>query len=489
MLETIREYALEQLVGSGEETETRAAHAVWCLAFAERAEAGLTGSAHTRWVERQVAELANMCAALAWLSETDRTEHALRLAGALARFWEVHGLWAEGRQWLEDLLGRTTGLAGAEALHAKALAGLGVLAVRLRDFERAVGCYEQSLALSRAVGDRRGVAFALDNLGYLANDRGDRLEAERLLSESLTLYRELGDKRGLAKALDTLGLVAMLHGDHERAGPLLEESLALARAADDRWLMATTLTNLGVLANHRRGYAQARGHWEESLALARAIGNNWLIPLELAYLGLIAQVQGNTERAAGLFAESLALCRDRGPHLPTPRCLEGLAAAAAARGRAERAARLFGVAQAMRDAIRGPMLPADRAIYEPIIARVRRQLGEAAFAAAWAAGRALPVEAAIDEALDLTSAKPPDWSSARAAVERYGLSPRETDMLRLLATGCSDRAIADALFISHRTVHHHVASILTKLGVRARAEAARVAHDVGLLDDGATSPT
>ena len=307
MLETIREYALEQLAGSVEAETTRAAHAAWCLAFAERAEPEMTGSAQVRWLDRQDAEMANMRAALAWLSATDRLALALRLAGALARFWEVHGLWTEGRQWLEGLLARTDGDAGLAALRATAFGRLGTLASRLRDFERAIDCYEQSLVLSREVGDRRGVALALDNLGYLANDRGDRSRAETLLAESLAIYRELGDGIGLAKALDTLGLIALLHGDHQRADALLGSSLAHSRAAGEEWLMAITLTNLGVLANHRRDYALARQRFEASLALSHAIGGNWLIPLDLCYLGLVAQQHGDPERAAGLFAESLGL--------------------------------------------------------------------------------------------------------------------------------------------------------------------------------------
>ncbi len=482
MLETIREYALEQLAGSGEEAAVRQRHADWCLAFAERAGMETAGSDRARWLDRQDAEMANMRAALAWLSDTERVEQALRLAGALARFWEVHGLWAEGRQWLENLLQRTTSHAGPAALRAAAIGGLGTLASRMRDFERAVECYEQSLVLSRAVGDRQGIAFALDNLGYFANERGDRNRAETLLAESLGLYRDLGDERGIAKVLDTLGLIALLHDDCQRAGALLADSLAHARAAGEPWLMAIALTNLGALANHRRDYARARGHFEESLALARASGNNWLIPFQLGYLGFVEQAQGNAERAAGLFAESLALCRGRGAQLPAPRCLEGLAAVAATRGHLERAACLFGAAQAMRTAIRGPMRRADRAIYEPIVAGLRRQLGEPAFTAAWAAGQALPVESAIDEALALAAmpAGRPSLTPTGRSAAPHGLTERETEILRLLAAGESNRGIGERLFISPATVARHVANLCGMLGVDSRAKAVAFAHRHGL---------
>ncbi len=487
MLETIREYGLEQLAHCGEEMDARAAHAAWCLALAERSSSNGADLERDRRHRDQAAEMANMRGALVWLSATGQGEQALRLAVALTPVWEVHGHWAEGRQWLEALLARSAGEAQTASLRGRAFAGLGALTSRLRDFGRAADCYEQSLALARATGDVRGIASALDCLGYLANDEGDRPRAESLLAESLALYRDLGDECGTAKVLDTLGLVAMLHGDRARAGALLEDSLAHSRSAGERWQVAITLTNLGVLANHERDYARARVHLEESLALSRAIGNNWLIPLCLSYLGLVEQVQGDTDRAAALFAESLTLCRDRGAQLPAPRNLEGLAAVAVTRGHSERAARLFGAALAMRTAIRGPMLPPDRAIYEPIVAHLRQTLGESAFAAAWAAGRTAPTGSAIDEALAVAAAPAavPTGSGTIAAAALPSLTPRERAVLRLLAAGRSDREIAVALFISHRTVHHHVANVYAKLGVHTRAAAARVAVGAGLLDDGA----
>jgi DNA-binding CsgD family transcriptional regulator/uncharacterized protein HemY len=386
----------------------------------------------------------------------------------------MRGLWAEGRQWLESLLERTESHLDLTALRATAFGGLGTLAARMRDFERAVKSYEQCLALSRAVGDQRQVAFALGNLGYLADNRGDRSRAETLLEESLALYRGLGDERGIATALDALGLIALLHGDRRRAGALLQESLAHSRAVSDHWQMAITLMNLGVLANHRRDYVQARERFEESVALARAAGGNWFIAFGLVFLGLVAQEQGDLGSAARLFGEGLALCRDQGAQLPAPRCLEGLAAVANARGVAERAARLFGAAEAMRATIQAPMLLADRAIYEPIIAGVRRRLGEATFAAAWAAGQALPAQSAIDEAMAVAIAEVPAQETARV------LTVRQREILRLLAAGHSNREIGSRLFISPVTVARHLANLYGKIGVDSRAQAVAYAHRHGL---------
>jgi predicted ATPase/DNA-binding CsgD family transcriptional regulator len=466
MLETIREFAWQRLTDAGEEQMARSALADWCLAFAARVEAGLMAALGGHWLDRQHVEMPNMRAALSWLAESGQIERALRLATSLARFWELYGYWDEGSTWLDRLVRQSAAEASDVPMRARVLAELGTLALRMRQFDRAIDCFEQSLAIARAASDRRGIAFALDNLGYLANDRGDRAGAESLLSESLRLYRALGDERGMAKALDTLGLIAMLHEEQAAAAVLLDESLMHSRAAGDHRLMAITLTNRGVLANHQRAWTDARAAFDESLSLARAMGGNWLIELNLSYLGLIAQIEHDEPRAAGLFAESLARCRDRGPQLPTPRCLEGLAAIAFRWGAAARAARLFGAAHAMRAVIRGPMLPADRAIYAPIVEDVRRTLGRPAFAVAWEAGQALETQTAIDEALAIARTQP-------APLVTAGLTPREAEVLYLLIAGRKDRDIAETLFISHRTVHHHVARIYAKLGVHSRAEAIR----------------
>jgi DNA-binding CsgD family transcriptional regulator len=482
MLETIREYALERLVGSGDEAAARAAHAAWALDFAIRAEPELTGPEQARWLDRLDAEMANMRAALTWLPENGQAGSALLLATALAHFWEVRAHLTEGRRWLEELLTLTSDDPGTAILRARAYGWLGMLAYQQRDLERAVAYHEQSLALARTAGEKRAMAFALDSLGYHADRLGDRCRATTLIEEGLALYRELGDDRGIAKALDTLGVIAMLHGDREQATAFLEASLDRSRASGDQWLMAMTLTNLGVLANHRRDYALARGSFEESLALSRAIGSNWLIPFSLAYLGLIAQEQGDAALAAELFGESLSICRHRGAQLPAPRCLEGLAAVATTRGQLNQAALLFGAARAMREAIEAPMMPADRAIYDPIVATVRRMLGESDFAVAWQAGRELPVDVASDEAMIIAeeAAAAIEPCRARLAADSFGLTTREREVLHLLAGRATDKEIAEALSISPRTAGRHVTNILTKLGVHSRRAAAALAAERGI---------
>ncbi len=481
MRETIREFARELLTSSGEDAAVRAAHADWCRAFAAQAEPRLTGPDQASWLNRLDAEMANFRAALTWLSANGAAAQSLDLAASLSHFWGVRAYLAEGRRWLEDLLPGATDHSDA-ATQATALKGLAFLAYQQRDLETAVQCHQHVVTLSRTGGDRSGTAFSLVALGYHADRVGDRRRGEALIEEGLAVSRECQDDVGIAHALDALGIVAMLHAERARATALLEASLAHARAVGHEWQMAITLTNLGVLANHRRDYGRARTLLEEALVRSRALGSNWLVPFGLAYLGLVAHETGDPDEAANRFTESLELCRYRGAQLPTPRCLEGLAAVAATRDLPERAARLFAAADAMRTAIDGPILAADRAVYDPILATVRRDLGEPAFASAWQTGANLTVDAAIDEAM--STAADIDRVAQPASAERstrFGLTSRERDVLRLLAARATDREIAADLFISPRTVARHVAGILGKLGAENRRDAAAIALRAGLV--------
>ncbi|MGH9380472.1 MAG: ATP-binding protein [Thermoanaerobaculia bacterium] len=483
VLETIREYALEQLAASGEEPTIRDAHAAYFLALAEQAEPKLTGPVQARWLDRLEREQPNLRMALAWLATHERAEEALRLAGALSHFWVVHGHLTEGRTWLERLLAHPSAGTGSTRSRAHALSGAGTLAYFQGDRARAAACHEQSLALYRTAGDMRGEAVALSNLGFQAHLQGDAHRAETLLAESLALCRELGDGRSMALALDKLGVIATEHGDQERAAALLEESLALFREAGDQWWIGVALLNLGVAAKHRGDAGRATACFWESLAISRTMGNHRLTAYSLSYLGLLAEEQGDLGGAVARYAEGLALCRDLGGQLPTPRFLEGLARTADDRGHPERATRLFGAAHALRIAIGSVMFPADRARYDRGVAAVRRTLGMEAFANAWEAGRKLTPEQAIDEALvvAMEPALVVDTKQPGVSAAVRGLTPRELDVLRLLVEGRTDPGIGEALGISVRTVETHVASLLNKLGAGTRTAAAATAIRRGLI--------
>jgi DNA-binding CsgD family transcriptional regulator len=211
---------------------------------------------------------------------------------------------------------------------------------------------------------------------------------------------------------------------------------------------------------------------------ARAIGSRLWVAGALEALGTCARERGDQCRAARLFGESLALLGARGNPTFVANCLKSLGAVAGVAGDPQQAARLLGAAEALRERQGVAVFPAELPRLERASAPARGRLSETSFAAAWAAGRALPVEQAIAEALqvadDVTAARVPD---PRAP---HGLTPREREVLRLVAEGRSNLEIAQSLFLSERTVENHVRHILAKLDLPSRIAAAAYAIRQGL---------
>jgi len=199
-------------------------------------------------------------------------------------------------------------------------------------------------------------------------------------------------------------------------------------------------------------------------------------------LGFLALEQGDHARAVALLRDSLALRWAHGDKWGLPICFDVLAAAAQRAGTAETAARLFGAAESLRETLGVPVDTALRNAYERGVASTREALGAEAFAAAWAAGRALPLARAVAEAMAVEAEPPRAESGGQAQqITSHGLTRREVDVLRLLAEGRSDREIAAALFISPKTAGVHVSHLLAKLGVRSRSAAVAYALRRGLV--------
>jgi tetratricopeptide (TPR) repeat protein len=450
MLETVREYAAEQLAASGETEPVRERHLRWCLALAEQAEPGLRGPQQGQCLTRLQAEHDNLRAALAWAmaragEAEDGADAALRLGGALARFWAVHGSAAEGGAWLKRAL--ALGRHASAPARAKALLGLGWLVSAGGDFEQARASHEASLALHRELGDRAGMAAALLALAHLADYRGDPERARALLEESLELAQAAGDDSQAGEALCWLGRELYRCGEPAAASAALRKSAVLLRAAGDVGRLAGTLFVHGFMDAERGELALAEANLARSRDLYRQAGDRvgethalgWLCQVafrrgdypsaraylleclergrqeglnELArWLCLAAQLeraQGDLLRARAHARESLALYAQMGCPVAAVRSLEVLggllAAAGTARG-SEEAARLFGAAEARRRLGGMALAPADRAEHERDVALVRARLSQEAFERAWTQGGGTTLEQAVADAL---SDEPPD---------------------------------------------------------------------------------
>ncbi len=525
ILETIREYGLEALSTSGEMETTRQAHASYYLALAEEAAPKLTGPQQVVWLERLEREHDNLRAALQWSFEPERAEPgievALRLCEALEVFWDVRGLYSEGRAFLEQALASSATVAAS--VRAMALSAAAGFAYAQSDVDRAETLWQEGLTLSRELGDTRGVASSLDGLAWIAQRKGNNFaRARSLLEESLALYREVGDKNAIAGSLFFLADTVSTQGEYGRGRALFEESLALFRELGNKrgiagclswsslWLFfargdqVTMRARLeeslmlyrelddkngiafyswisGWVALSRGDTVTAYALIEQSLALFRDMGDRWHAIWPISSLGRIKARQGDFAAAHALYEESLAEACALGDNWLIAFCLEGLAGVVAAQGEGAWAARLWGAAEFFRESSGIPLTPLERVDYEPSIAAVRTRLGEQTFAAAWTEGRGMTLGQVLAapgrvEVSTPTPAGQPSTSNGKPfPTYPAGLTAREVDVLRLVAQGLSDAQVAEKLVISPRTVNSHLTSIYNKLGVDSRAAATRFA--------------
>jgi predicted ATPase/class 3 adenylate cyclase/DNA-binding CsgD family transcriptional regulator len=524
MLETIREYALEASASSGEMEDTRQAYAAYYLQLAEEAEPQMVGPLQTMWLERFEREHENLRAALSWLleqaeGERDRSSHelALRLSAALWQFWESRGYASEGRTFLERALVVSEGT--VTSYRAKALKAAASMAVHQGDTERGEALCKEILTLSQQFGDRGGVAHTLYLRGIIAGWRSNLAAACSLLEEALALWRELDDKNGITWALYFLSLQVREQGEYAKARALceecltlhremgntggiayalyqlalillmtqsdqgavrglLEESLALARELGDRRNMIMCFSLLGEVSLQQGDMITARSFIEQSLGLSKEIGDLGLTADALTHLGIVNFVQGDYTAARALYEESMAF-----PFGVHPWSLEELASVVVAQGEPTWAAQLWGAAEALRESLGTPMPPVMRADYERSVAAARAQLGEQAFAAAWAEGRKMTLEQALAAKgpVAMLTAAPAEPSSVphapKAPTNPDGLTTREVEVLHLVAQGLTNAQIATELVVSPHTVHAHVRSIHSKLGLSSRSAVTRYAFE------------
>ncbi len=432
LLETIREYGLEQLAAAGEEPALRARHARWMLAFAERETLHLAGPGQAGALAHLKQEIDNLRAALRWLRDHDELEQSLQLAGALWRFWLRQGALSEGRDWLERLLARAEqGGAAPTLAHARASYGAGVLAAEQGDYARAIAlagqctrlaeqlgdqqlqaralnlrgnvakyqgefaqaaqCFEASLALFRGLQENASIAMMLNNLATLAQERGDYARARALQEESLALKRGQGDQRGMAVALLNLGDIARDEGRLAEARACAGESLALFEQLADEKGIALALNNMGEAVFLQGDDEQANAWVQESLKRSERMGDQWTMAVALHNVGRLAGIAGDADAAARAYHQSLQVYVRERSQSGMVECLEGLIALYAATDPL-RGARLYGLTTGWRERTQTPLPPTDAPPLVQAAAALRAALGEAGFAQACTEGQALSLE-------------------------------------------------------------------------------------------------
>ncbi len=372
---------------------------------------------------------------------------------------------------------------------AKALVGSGMLASRQDDFSAARARLQEGIAIGRDLQDLTSLTYALHFLAMGRLLHADHAELRSLVIESVALFRETGDRWGLATALHALGMTAVVTLRFDEARAPFAESLALYRELEDTWGLARVLHYSGEMARFGGDDERARALYEESLALYQELGNQFSAAIVLHNLGYVAQHQGDSRRALACFAEALSRHVKHGDRTNIGHCLGGVAGMVGLLGHPGQAARLFGAAAKLLQTVGVAIWPVDRVDYDANLAAVRDLLGNEAFTTAFAAGQELTLQQALAEAFSTRDAieistgvgGAASGGAIPAAEVAFGLTPRESEVLHLLARRATNREIADALSISPRTVMHHVSHILAKLCVTNRRDAAALAvrHRLG----------
>jgi len=333
MLETVREFGLEQLsigeesagtrhrfAASREEEAIRRRYFGFYLAFAEEAESHLISDVDTAWIDRIESEYDNIRAALTWAlhparDPADRAD-GLRLAGAMWLFWYYHSHLSRGRHWLEQAL--TVAEAGPAAARAKALVGLGTLAHYQGDDDIAVPRLEEAISLWRALGDPFGLAYALSVRGNVAEDSGNYSEAEPLFTEARDLFVQVDDQVNVAVTLHHLGVVKYGLGDLPTAALLCEEALAIGRRSGDPWITAMAQAYLGLIYAESGAQRNAAVSLSEALMRFREIGTTERIVEVIRRTAVLAESVGAPGVALRLLAAADTIAEKIGTALALP---------------------------------------------------------------------------------------------------------------------------------------------------------------------------
>jgi len=474
LLETVRQYAAQRLdaLGPAATGAARIAHRDYYLTLAEEAAPQLVGPDQAAWLDRLDAELDNLRVALAFsLTQADPVP-GLRLAASLRGYWRIRGHAAEGAAALRAMLDAPAAQ-GTTLPRARALAAAAVLLETTGSYATAADYCEEALAIARADGDDYLIADLQYSRACVLLRQGQP-GALPLVESGLGLARRLGELHLAARLLFGRSYARYAEGDPAGAVRDTAEGLRLARQAGDRLQVASTLGNLGYYELSAGDLEAARGNLAESLDIFRALNHRDGIVYQAINLGLAEYLSGSPRAAEALFAESFDLAQRMGMRGSAPYALIGLAITASEADPGW-SARLHGAADQALAAQGRIVEPLEGRLADLDRQRLRAAMGDEAFDTEYAAGRTLDL-AALGH-WDTAAGQEPTVSGGAATV----LTPRELDVLKLVAQGLSNADIARELVLSEHTVHRHLANILRKLGQSSRSAAAAWGVRAGLV--------
>ncbi len=440
MLQTIREFAQDQLVTNGEEAATQERLVTWATNLASEARIHLYGSSEQiTWLHRLSTERDSIRGALAWSFAHEEIGRSARLAGLLWGYWFSTDNVREGVTWLDQAVARADELTGITRLQVHC--GVGFLALVRLEFEKGARNLEMLRKLAEEAQDYTYIGWSEFGLGVIAQDTSNPQLAEERFEAARSAFKNVPDRPALyATASQNLGLVYSRQGRHEQAVQLIQEALATFRQLN---------FELGIVLSSR-------------------------------FLGQVMRAMGDQDGAIPLLLDSLRVNRTITQQWHIANALEALASIAAGRHQEALATRIFGSIDLFRTQASAPLEPSLQPEHDQIIAKLRKTLGEERFAEEWSIGRLMAIEQTIEAAAEVGGSGSTSLQ-VNSKAEDIGLTPREIEVLRVLVDGKSTNEIAEMLFISPRTVSTHIASILGKLGVPTRSAAVAMVMRSDLL--------
>jgi predicted ATPase/DNA-binding CsgD family transcriptional regulator/transcriptional regulator with XRE-family HTH domain len=484
MLETIREYALEQARAKAEVGEFRRRHAAYFLRLAELAEPNLASVNAHEWLQRLEADHNNLRASLRWALEEHDPDIALRLSSAVWQFWYARVYLTEGSRWLHEALRIADGVSSGPldepgvlggfrhlSARAKALTGAGILAHYQGQYAQAATQCGQSLALSRQLGDQFGIAAALDGLALVARSGGDFATARTIYEEARRIREALDDRWGLSYTLRYIAVVLWMEANHSAARQAVEAALALASDIGDRQGTGTALTVSSYVSRSLGENRAAEAAATEAFSVHEAYGDRRGGAQALWALGMAVAGQGRYGEARAHYRRALAIFWEIGDRYFSGVCLIGLAEVALAAGRPRDTVRLLAADSAVMADLGAPRWPSIRPYIQQSLDQAHATLGDAAFDRAWTRGESLSLEQAATLAMAVPEPPQPDThSSVTSNLER--LTARELAVAHRVARGLTNKQIAADLIIAEGTADRHVSNILAKLAFSSRAQVA-----------------
>jgi predicted ATPase len=401
MLETLREYALEQLEAQAEIEALKRCHANYYLQLTETAEPHLTSDRQVEWFGRLENETHNIEAALEWLLSRQEIERAGQMAGVLWRFWGGHSHLSAGSHWIEQILMSSNHL--SPLVYAKVTHGAGRLSLLQYRYREASQYLKLSLMLYERSGNQPGQAAIYLSLGEIELRQANSLPAQNYFEKSLEFYLLIGDQAGRARCLCQLGRLAVHRKDLAKAQTLFEQSLDLLRQYGSSESLAMVLNDLAEVLRAQGEYEAAATLYHESLNLYRLLDFNIGVAVILHNLGQVMRRLGNDGDALRFFQEALSLLQSLEEKQIIVECLAAIGGIFVSQNQLERAVHFLGAANALMRAVDIQLDLADQIEYERNLETAQKQLHESVWNALWSDGQSMPLEKIIMSALQLSN--------------------------------------------------------------------------------------